>query len=303
MDTSLTGLERSLAQTEEYLRVSRMLLKVIAANGRASPAVEQKMRFGPHPQQYIVLHYPSEAVGAGKPIIFFLHGGGWGHGNAGLFRFVGRFFAERGYPVVIGGYRLAPRYKFPSQIEDAYNGLRCGLELAEPRGLDTSSVIVAGQSAGAQLASLMLLDRKNLQEHGFDPARFTGLLLISGMLDFAHCRNWKDLDMLRKYLGRRTDWERANPVNFVRGDETLPVLCIHGERDLLVDKANSISFIRRLKRTGELYLSHRAYHTDLTSMFLVNRISTKVMLRWLERVERLKHEARLGLREPLTLQP
>ncbi|HEY5901424.1 MAG TPA: alpha/beta hydrolase [Anaerolineales bacterium] len=302
MDTSLTGIERSLAQTEEYVRVSRMMVKVIAANARLSPVVEKKVRFGAHRQQYVVLHYPRQAVGARKPIIFFLHGGGWGHGNAGLFRFIGRFFAERGYPAIIGGYRLAPRYKFPSQVEDAYSGLRAGLELAAARGLDTESVVVAGQSAGAQLASLMLLDRENLQRHGFDPACFAGLLLVSGLLDFAYCRNWKDRDMLRKYLGRGTDWDRANPVKFVRGDETLPVLCIHGERDLLVDKANSISFIRKLKRTGELYLSHRAYHTDLTTMFLVNRISTKVMLRWLERVERLAHEARLGLRAPLTLQ-
>jgi acetyl esterase/lipase len=287
MDDPLTGMQKTISQLEEYLRVSGMLSKLFLANERRSQVVEKRVRFGAHRQQFVVLHYRLEMAGQGKPIIFFLHGGGWGHGNAGLFRFIGRFFSQAGYPVILGGYRLAPRYKFPSQLEDAYNGLAAGLRLAAARGLDTSSVIAAGQSAGAQLASLMVLDRANLRGHGFDLHSFAGLLLISGLLNFAYCRNWKDRDMLNKYLGRHTDWERANPINFIRGDETIPVLCIHGERDLLVDKWNSISFIRKLDRTGEIYLSPKAYHTDLTSMFLEDRVSTRVLLRWLERVERL----------------
>lgn len=292
MNDPLAGVPRMLSQLEEYLRVSGMLPRLFLANERRSQVVENRATFGTQRQQFVVLHYRPEMVGQRKPIIFFLHGGGWGHGNAGLFRFIGHFFAQAGYPVILGGYRLAPRYKFPSQLEDAYNGLATGLRLAAARGLDTSSVVTAGQSAGAQLASLMVLDRENLQRHGFDQRSFDGLLLISGMLNFAYCRNWKDRDMLNKYLGRHTDWERANPINFIRGDETMPVLCIHGERDLLVDKENSISFIRKLGSTGVFYLSQRAYHTDLTSMFLEERVSTKVVLRWLERVEQLSRAQR-----------
>ncbi|MGE5249043.1 MAG: hypothetical protein ACM3QS_02420, partial [Bacteroidota bacterium] len=102
MNESPAGIHRSVAQLDEYLRVSRMLLQVLAANGRSARVVEKRIGFGSHPQQFVVLHYGLEMVGQRKPIIYFLHGGGWGHGNAGLFRFVGRFFAQAGYPAIMG---------------------------------------------------------------------------------------------------------------------------------------------------------------------------------------------------------
>jgi fermentation-respiration switch protein FrsA (DUF1100 family) len=113
---------------------------------------------------------------------------------------------------------------------------------------------------------------------------FAGLLLISGLLDFGHCKNWKSQIMLHDYLGRRENWDRADPVQFIRGDEQIPILCIHGERDMLVECENSISFIRKLNRTGEIYLAPNAYHTDLTSMFLDRTPAREVLMRWLERV-------------------
>ena len=274
---------------EEYLRVSRMLLMIMAANERNSRVIEKKEKFGPHPQQFVVLHYRRESIHQNNPMIFFLHGGGWGHGNAGMFRFIGRFFVEAGYPVVLGGYRLAPRYKFPSQLEDAYAGLKAGLQLASARGLQTDSVVLIGQSAGAQLASLMLLDCQNLERHGFRQDSFAGMGLISGVLNFSRCRTLKDQIMLQNYLGRRVPWPQADPIRFVRGDERVPVLCIHGERDLLIDKANSTTFITRLNY-GEIFLAPKSYHTDLTRMFLEHLPATDVLLQWLAKLD--QHQAR-----------
>ncbi|HEY2980151.1 MAG TPA: alpha/beta hydrolase [Anaerolineales bacterium] len=280
-------------QAEEYLRVSRMLTKIAWANERRSEVVEKKLAFGAHPQQFLVLHYRRPPVSPDPPLIFFLHGGGWGHGNPSMFRFIGRFFAEAGYPVILGGYRLAPHDKFPHQLDDAYDGLKAGLRLAAARGLRTDSVILAGQSAGAQLASLMLLDRDRLQAHGFTQDSFAGLLLVSGLLNFAYCQTEKDRQMLHNYLGDPAHWPNADPIRFVRGDERVPALCIHGERDILVDSANSTSFISKLNHNGEIYLVPDAYHTDVTSMFLDHLPATQIMLQWLARVvaEALNHEA------------
>jgi acetyl esterase/lipase len=273
-------------QLDEYLRVSGMLPRVAWANERRSEASEQKLKFGAHPSQYVVLHYPANRHHRMKPVIFFLHGGGWGYGNPSLFRFIGRFFAESGYPAILGGYRLAPQNKFPRQLDDAYAGLKAGLKLAASRGLWPAPLILAGQSAGAQLASLMLLDRDRLAAQGLHQASFAGLLLVSGLLNFAYCQTWKDREMLVNYIGRRADWPKADPIRFVRGDETVPVLCIHGERDLLVDNANSTSFVNKLSRTGEIYIVPEAYHTDLTTMFVERTPATEIMLGWLERVGR-----------------
>ncbi len=280
MSTHVTGFKKALWQWDEYLRVLHMSIRIAVANTRHR-TIEEKLKFGPHPNQYIVLHYKHELIGQNKPIVFFLHGGGWSRGNPGIFRFLGHFFVEAGYPVILGGYRHTPSYQFPCQLDDAYSGLKAGLHLASARGLRTDSVILAGQSAGAQLASLMFLDHERLQGYGFQQESFLGLVLISGLLDFAHCQNTRGQTMLRRYLGPRRNWDRADPIQFIRGDETIPVLCIHGERDMLVDKANSISFIEKLNGKGEICLIPNVYHTDLTTMFLDHLPATEVILQWL----------------------
>jgi acetyl esterase/lipase len=271
-------------QIDEYLRVTRMLGRIWWANQGRGRTMEERLKFGPHPQQYVVLHYQHAPAARRRPLLFFLHGGGWGHGNAGLFRFVGRFFAEAGYTTILGGYRLAPRHKYPRQLEDAYAGLAAGLRLASFRGLWPAPLVLAGQSAGAHLASLMLLDRARLAARGLDQDSFSGLLLISGLLNFDRCRTLKNRQMLYNFLGRRLHWPQADPIRFVRGDETVPVLCIHGERDMLVEPANSTTFVDRLNGSGQVHIVPEAYHTDLTRMFVEHMPVTDVMLGWLERV-------------------
>lgn len=272
-------------QLEEYLRVSALLLDVFVKNNWRGQWSEKRLRFGAHPSQYLLFYQPRDPV-PDKPLIFFLHGGGWGHGHPAMFRFIGHFFARAGYPVILGGYRLTPLHRFPRQLDDAFDGLNAGLKLAASRGLGAGPVILAGQSAGAQLASLMLLDRAAAQRHGFRREDFAGLLLVSGLLNFEFCQTFKDRWMLWKLLGRQSTWERADPIRFVRGDETVPVLCIHGERDILVDNRNSTSFISRLNHVGEIYMAPGGYHSDLTDMFLKRTPSTEIMLRWLERVSK-----------------
>ncbi len=276
-------------QLQEYLRVSLMLFKLMVANERRANLREEKLAYGLNRQQYILFIYPKNKNARRKTLIFFLHGGGWGHGNPSMFRFIGRFFAEAGYPVILGGYRLAPRHKFPKQLDDAYAGLKVGLQLAAKRGLPTEKIVLAGQSAGAQIASLMFLDKVSLRKNQLSQADFSGLLLISGLLNFWYCQSRKDLTMLRNYLEKPNRWASADPIRYVQGDESVPVLCLHGEQDYLVDKANSISFVKKFnqgdRQVAELHLVDGQHHSDLTIMFLDRLPVTAHLLRWLEQVE------------------
>jgi len=274
-----------LWQLEEYMRVSGMLLKILLANERRSRIIEEKLRFGRSAHQYILFFFPRKPSTRMRPLIFFLHGGGWVHGQPRMFRFIGRFFARAGYPVVLGGYRLAPRHKFPKQLDDAYAGLVAGLRLAAQRGQHVDKVVLAGQSAGAQLAALMLLDRVSLRKNQLSQEQFCGLLLISGLLDFWYCQSRKDRRMLRNYLGKPNQWPNADPVRYIQGDETVPVLCLHGEQDPLVKKANSVSYVHKMNEKGpkvaQLFLVEGSHHSDLTAMFLDRLPVAERMLEWL----------------------
>jgi len=54
-----------------------------------------------------------------RPIVIFVHGGGWMVGDKnlfGLYRNIGRFFARQGIVAVMVNYRLSPNVKHPEHL-------------------------------------------------------------------------------------------------------------------------------------------------------------------------------------------
>ncbi|XP_006868037.1 PREDICTED: arylacetamide deacetylase [Chrysochloris asiatica] len=92
--------------------------------------------------------------------LFYIHGGGWCLGSAAFHNcdMLSRWTADRLDAVVIStNYRLAPKYHFPIQFEDAYNALRWFLRkkvLAE-YGVNPERIGISGGSAGGNLAAAL----------------------------------------------------------------------------------------------------------------------------------------------------
>ena len=61
---------------------------------------------------------PPEEKGTYPALIFF-HGGGWQQGDKSHMHRWLKKFASAGYLTVSVGYRFAPAFKWPSQVEDA----------------------------------------------------------------------------------------------------------------------------------------------------------------------------------------
>ncbi len=272
-------------QIEEYASLPALLYGITRNNFKKHTPAEERIQYGAQKHQYALLNRPCPTgQDPTEPhadiLIFFLHGGGWRNGAPWAFRFVGRFFARAGYLAGLGGYRLAPKARFPAQLEDTYNGLKAVLEATSAR-----RVILAGQSAGAQLAALAYFNREGLSSHGLSQDLFAGLLLISGPLDFSVCTNPEIQGYLRDYLGSDSGWEAADPILFVQGDETVRVLCMHGLRDPLVDPRNSQNLVERMNQNGrgnaELYLDPALHHSDPVALFWNCSPATGKLLNWL----------------------
>ena len=97
------------------------------------------------------------------PITLYFHGGGFtcgpveGHDN------VCRTLAHRAQSLVISvDYRLAPESKFPAANLDAMAALRWVAEQGEHIGGDTTRIAVAGDSAGANLATVLAHQERGL---------------------------------------------------------------------------------------------------------------------------------------------
>jgi acetyl esterase len=91
-----------------------------------------------------------------RAVIVYYHGGGWVLGGLDDSDAVGRRLAQRsGCVVILVDYRLAPEYRFPVAVDDAWAALRwAGAHVTELAG-EPAPLIVAGDSAGGNLAAVV----------------------------------------------------------------------------------------------------------------------------------------------------
>lgn len=132
----------------------------------AVAGIENRTIPGPQSDIAIRIYRPkvAEPDTAGQlPGMVFYHGGGWVIGSIESHDGLCRKFANRlGAIVVSVEYRLAPEHPFPAPAEDAYAAACWVAQNADTLGIDRRRLIVAGDSAGGNLAaavSLMARDR------------------------------------------------------------------------------------------------------------------------------------------------
>ena len=113
------------------------------------------------------------------PIVVYFHGGGWVLGDAqsddpfcrDMCRRTGMIFASI-------GYRHAPEHRFPTAAEDGYAAARWIAEHAAELGGDSGPILVAGWSAGGNIAAVTC---QLARDRGGPP--IAGQLLLSPVTD------------------------------------------------------------------------------------------------------------------------
>jgi acetyl esterase/lipase len=174
--------------------------------------------------------------------VVWFHGGGLTGGN----RSIPSALKGQGIAVVAVDYRLSPKAKAPTYIEDAAVAVAWTFKNIARYGGDTNRIFLSGHSAGGYLASLITLDRRWLAVHGVDPDRLAGLVPFSGqsITHFA-IREERGLARTRPLI------DDLAPVYHVRNDAP-PILLISGDRnhELLGRYEESAYFWRMLKEVG-----------------------------------------------------
>ena len=100
------------------------------------------------------LYLPSSEKNLG--LCVFIHGGGWVFHNLDDYDDVCRRIAmQSGHAVLSINYRLAPEFPFPTPLEDCLTATRWAYENAASLGCDAKRMVVCGDSAGGNLATLV----------------------------------------------------------------------------------------------------------------------------------------------------
>ena len=109
-----------------------------------------------NPRQALDLLIPKETGKEPLPVIVYIHGGAWNHGEKKwpLYRMVD-YVASGEYAAVMVGYRLSGEAQWPAQIHDCKAAIRWVRANAKRLGLDADRIGVMGDSAGGHLVAML----------------------------------------------------------------------------------------------------------------------------------------------------
>lgn len=132
------------------------------------------------------------SAGEPLPVVVWFHGGAFISGRRADVAPYLHILAAEGFATVAVGYSLAPRSTYPTPVRQGNRAIGWLNEHAGDLGLDMSRVVLAGDSAGAQLAAqLALLSVEpgyaaavGIAPH-LDPASLRGTVLACGALDLS----------------------------------------------------------------------------------------------------------------------
>ena len=148
------------------------------------PALAADRAYGPHERHRLDLY--GAPNGAPKPVLLFVHGGGFVQGDKGGATGggehwpnanVGRMAAELGMVGAVMNYRLAPEFGWPAGAQDVGAAVAWLRSHVAEYGGDPARIVVMGTSAGAVHFSGFLADSQA-------PAQVRGAVLLSGLYGY-----------------------------------------------------------------------------------------------------------------------
>lgn len=198
------------------------------------------------------VYSPEGDVQAERPVILWIHGGGFRYGNdksQGYIVKMATEFAKRGYVGVSINYRVRnnPRDDKTGTMSDALEDAMLALDWIRNNAvklkIDQSKIIVGGGSAGGMLA-VNLCYKDNTVSEKWDKSGIVGLVNLWGSPDDSYTVS------------------KVDPKD-------PPTIIVHGTADELVPYANSERLANELKRNNvkhELVTIPGAGHTPVAHM-------------------------------------
>lgn len=213
------------------------------------------------------LYTPRDRPAEKLPLVVWVYGGGWFAGNKHQIQISGAYdLTRRGYAVAAISYRLSPVAPYPAQIHDVKASIRYLRAHADELGLDTERIGIWGGSAGGHLAALMGVTNGNQQMEGdvggealagyssdvaavvnyFGPAELPTMHLDLGHDEPSY--------MVEMFIGGELGEKRkvaveASPITWVSAS-SVPMLHVHGIKDLIVPYEQSVRFHEALLKVG-----------------------------------------------------
>ena len=207
-------------------------------------------------RQMLDLYVPEAVAEKPRPLVVYIHGGGWKNGSKEDAGPLFGFLRDGVYAGASVNYRLTDQASWPAQIHDCKAAIRWLRAHAREHNIDPEKIAVFGISAGGHLVSMLGVTGGEQEMEGTLGAHTDQSSRVTCVLDFCGPANFltmasqgSEIDpddpesAVAKLMGgplkdHQDTGRNASPVNHVTRDDA-PFLIIHGDKDPLVPHAQA----------------------------------------------------------------
>jgi len=222
-------------------------------------AILRDRRYGPHERHRLDVFRPEGAGGAKRPVLLFVHGGGFIGGDKRIegepfYDNVGTWAADNGFVGVNMTYRLAPQHQWPAGAEDIAAAVRWVKANIAAEGGDPARIFLMGHSAGAAHAASYVAQAR-FHDSG-DPG-LAGAIFVAGLYGIADCAGMPPVEA---YYGARPEaYAERSALPQIKSVK-VPVMVAVGEWEAPVFERQALAMIAALhERDGRLPRFARLY--------------------------------------------
>lgn len=217
-------------------------------------------------RQMLDLFLPKEQSEKPRPLLVYIHGGGWrGGSKEGAFRRLQPLLEDSGFAGAAINYRLTNEASWPAQIHDCKAAIRWLKAHAGKYGYDPERIAVWGTSAGGHLVSMLGVTgdvpelEGKLGKHLDEKSSITCVVNYFGpsnlltMDDYPSNIKHSAADSPEgKLVGgalleKKEVAVNASPVTHVSSKD-VPMLLAHGTKDMLVPYQQSVELSKGLAK-------------------------------------------------------
>jgi len=270
------------------IRMIRLLLFTLAISPAlvhviwfymTSSNMRRNVRYGTNPRNYLDIYFPDLVLsGSKRPVVLFVTGGAWIIGYKAWGALIGKNLLDYGIISVNPDYRNFPQGDVNDMLKDVDQALKWIINHIPLYGGDPTQIYLVGQSAGAQLCCINLINKaveeaglgekqedktnQSLGDYSWKISDFRAIIGLSGPYDliqtkehmhnrglhrrvqeliFGKAKRLKEVSPLHCALDKLSK-QKPNHQAVISNLKKVPMYFLHGTVDQTVPFASSVDF-------------------------------------------------------------
>lgn len=190
-----------------------------------------------------------------SPVIIWIHGGLWAFGDKSDVGVKPAYFTDKGYIFVSINHRLSPDVKHPVHMQDVANALVWVYNNIVHYSGDREKIFLMGYASGAQMAVMITVNQRYLNEARGSLDMIKGVVSIDG-LGFDVSRiipdsNNKVKDWCLDTFGlTEREWQEASPVTHIKLGLKVPPMFVVYSGVQTPTESDAMSLARAFQEAG-----------------------------------------------------